>query len=257
MNDNQLDSKMKRLKNTMKNMPVKTDKSVILEKIHQGEDKRKYNKIWMFGGSLASIIIFSLLLLSTIESFNFNNLFGLGTGNSQDVELLNINVEVHSDEGRLGSIGIPGENGEYEKIVPTAITYAFAIKNNGNESLGSMEEDGWNEENFTFENGIHVTIVPEDRLIETSEEIMGFNLFDSTENRTGSGANGPLVLEPDQDGYFELHFTIGAEEENTELPLIPSEQNIEKLMDEALNAELLLTVSDEEIARFQLSELAE
>lgn len=249
MDDNQLDSTMKKLRHSIEEIPTRTNKAMILKELNQKKPRRNKRRVWMYVATGASLLIFSLLLISTFQSFNFNQLFTTGSGSKQVLVLSEVDVEIHADVGRLGSYSTIID-GEREQLVPTAISYKFKLKNNGNHFIGNVEGE-INEEEFTYENGIELMIEPNDQLVSISAEVLGFNLF-NPDGRLGSGSNGPIYLEPNQEGDYELHFTIGAAEANPELPLLPSEKELNKLLTNALEAELIVHVSDEEIARFQL-----
>lgn len=61
------------------------------------------------------------------------------------------------------------------------------------------------------------------------------------------------VLEPNQEGKYTLYFILGALEENPDLKLAPSSEQLEKLKEHVMDATLIVSLEGEEIARFDLS----
>ncbi|MCG7335078.1 hypothetical protein MHZ95_07290 [Sporosarcina sp. ACRSM] len=184
------------------------------------------------------ISIFSVLLLLA------------GCSSKPSVDLVGSTVEIRSDEARSGGIGITSGEKKGEIIVPVALSYEFVLKNTGKKNLGEAKKI--NELNFVFDDGIKVRIEPHEKLKAISEEVMGINIYNEEEN-LGMGLSSMPVLEPNQEGKYTFDYTLGALEENPEIRLAPSPEQLEKLKEHAMDAILIVTVEDEEIARFDLS----
>ncbi|MFD1039065.1 hypothetical protein ACFQ3N_11790 [Virgibacillus byunsanensis] len=260
MDDNQLESKIKKLRNSMENFPSSTDKSAIMQRLKQPKRKRNHSKLLVLTGSIASLVILALLVLSTLGNFDFANSDTAPSLDEPLIELLDVQVEVHSDEARLGSIGITSGEREGEKVVPTALSYEFTIQNVSDRTIGSLEEGEWNKKDFVYENGVQISIKPNDELIKESEEIMGYNLFNEEDRKNNFGGTGYIglpIIEANQKGSYSLDFLLGASEENPELPLIPPDEQLQLLEEHAWNADLIVTLQDKEIARFDLREFKE
>ncbi|WP_179295461.1 hypothetical protein [Bacillus sp. FJAT-45350] len=67
------------------------------------------------------------------------------------------------------------------------------------------------------------------------------------------GKTGLPILEPYQEGKYTLDFTLGALEENPDVRLAPTPEQLEKLKEHAMDASLIVSIEGEEIARFDLS----
>ncbi|WP_174728755.1 hypothetical protein [Mesobacillus harenae] len=205
--------------------------------------------------SVAAMVLFSVILLS-----NDLNLLNPGkdapssfTG-SAALELTSVSVDLKNDKGGVGIMY--GEKAG-DIIYPVALGYTFSIKNYGKNTIGGMEEP--NREVFEYDDGIRIEILPDDQLIQVSEEVMGFNLFNESarvEARLGQGSSGSPILEPGASGEYKLDFTLGALEKNPEVRLAPSQDQMKELLKHALESTLVLYSKDEEIGRYPLSQLA-
>ncbi|WP_226376874.1 hypothetical protein [Oceanobacillus halotolerans] len=175
-----------------------------------------------------------------------------GCSTKSSLDLVSSTVDLRNDEGRLGGIGITSGEKEGKIIVPIALSYDFVLANTGNKILGGAEK--LNEQTFEYEDGINIHIEPNEKLKEVSEEVMGHNIYDEdTEGGLGTGSTSSPVLQPDQEGEYTLDFVLGALEENPEIKLAPSSDQLEKLKEHAMEADLIVSVEGEEIARFDLS----
>ncbi|WP_246187578.1 hypothetical protein [Ornithinibacillus caprae] len=72
MDEKYLDSKMKQLRDSYDNIPPRTDRAAIMKKINKSSIKKGHGKLWAYVGSFAGLIIFSLLILSSIEPLDHN-----------------------------------------------------------------------------------------------------------------------------------------------------------------------------------------
>jgi hypothetical protein len=161
------------------------------------------------------------------------------------VELLNASVDIINDKDKLGAIGITEGDKKGQELVPTALYYEFTIKNTGNKKIGDIGDKG-----------LEIKIKPNDKLVASSKEIMGFNIFNPSNMKKveiGYGHTFKSILEPDQEAKYTLHYDLGVSEENPQVPfLVPSKEQLKKLNDDALDATLIVLLDDKEIARFDL-----
>jgi len=163
-------------------------------------------------------------------------------------------VDLRNDEERLGSIGITSGEREDEFIVPIALSYDIVLKNTGKKALGGMEKI--NREKFKFDDGIEVHIEPNEKLKGVSEEVMGFNIYNEGENEFGIGRTSLPLIEPTQEGKYTFDFILGGLEENPALKIAPPIEQLEKLKEHAMEANLIVFIEGKEIARFDLSDLS-
>jgi hypothetical protein len=156
-------------------------------------------------------------------------------------------VLITNDEGLNGAIGITTGPNKGQKLVPTDLYYKFKIDN-----IGSY---------FDKQNPIKVKIIPKETLINTSKEVIGFNIFKASNYMntglgTGLGTGYTSGIQPKENGYgqFTLSYELGVSKRNnqTEL-LVPSNEKLNKLKNNALNAYLVVTQKGKEITRFDLS----
>ncbi|GAB3058400.1 hypothetical protein [Virgibacillus ainsalahensis] len=165
------------------------------------------------------------------------------------LELVDANVDIVKDKRLLGSIGITEGERKGDELVPTALYYKFTIKNTGNKTVGVREVD----------KGINIKIEPKDKLKSVSEDVIGFNIYhpeDYNESGVGFGHTASRVLKSDQNGKYTLHYELGVSEENSQVPLlVPSKEKLDELKANAFNAFLVVTIENEEIARFDLNKL--
>ena len=146
------------------------------------------------------------------------------------------------DESKVGSIGITEGDKKGQKLVPTALYYEFTVKNAGNKSIGDKS--------------LQAKIIPNDKLVNTSKEVVGFNIFNPKSYMdTGAGYGSSIagMIKPKEEGKFTLYYELGVDEENPQVPLkVPSKDKLKKIVDDALKASLVVTLENEEIARFDL-----
>lgn len=177
-----------------------------------------------------------------------------GCSSKPSLELVSASVEIRDD--RSGGIGITSGEKEGEVIKPISLSYDFVLKNISKKTLGKAEKP--NKQTYEYDDGIKVLIEPHKKMVEVSKEVMGFNLFSGEERPEaglglGAGKGGTPVLEPNQEGEYNFDFDLGALEENPEIRVAPSSEQLDKLKRNAMDATLIVTIEDEEIARFDLS----
>jgi len=162
------------------------------------------------------------------------------------VQLINSNVSITNDKGKLGSIVITEGDKKGQELVPTALYYEFTIKNTGNKSIGSMEKG----------KDLQIKILPNNDLETTSKEVVGFNIFipsSYVDSGVGHGHTFVPILKSGEEGKFVLYYELGVSEKDPQVPLmVPSAEKLKKLQDDALNASLVIMLEDTEIARFDL-----
>lgn len=173
-----------------------------------------------------------------------------GCSNKPSLELVSSTVDIGNDEERLGGIEIISGEKRGEIIVPAALSYKFVLKNTGNNTLGSANSP--NPTTFEYDDGIKVHIEPNEKLKAVSEEIIGVNIFDA---ELAIGKSSVPIIEPNQEGTYTFDFRLSYNDENPELRVVPSVEQLEKLENNAMEASLIVTIKGEEIARFDLSNL--
>ncbi|WP_278693184.1 hypothetical protein [Parageobacillus thermoglucosidasius] len=175
------------------------------------------------------------------------SLFALLTACSSkpSLELVNSKVDIVKDKSIVGSIVITEGDKKGQELIPTALYYEFKIKNNGNRKIGG-----------TGDKALQVKIVPNKKLVTTSKETVGFNIFNpSSYDGTGLGYGASFVeeIQPDKIGKFILTFELGVSEENPQVPIrVPAKDKLEKLKENALDGSLIVTSDGKEIAQFDL-----
>jgi hypothetical protein len=153
------------------------------------------------------------------------------------IELLDSKVSIVSDENIVGATIVNGE-----KIITTALYYEFTVKNNGKSKIEDM----------------YYEIVPDDNLVTILTDIVGFNVFDPDgymESGCGYGMRVAPMLKSSEEGNVSLYYDLGVSEENPDIPLVvPSEENLELLINDAYDAYMIVYSEDTEIARFVLKQ---
>jgi citrate synthase len=66
------------------------------------------------------------------------------------------------------------------------------------------------------------------------------------------GKTGIPVLEPNQEGEYTFNFILGTSEENPEIRIAPTQEQLDELVKNAMEATLVIYVEEEEIARIDL-----
>ncbi|MCM3567701.1 hypothetical protein [Neobacillus mesonae] len=182
---------------------------------------------------LFSFVIFSAILTSC--------------SSTPSLELIKSKADIVTDKNIGGAIGITEGDMKGQELVPTTLYYEFTIKNTGNQNVGTSNNKG-----------IEVKIEPSQHLVNTSEEIVGFNIFTpSSYNETGLGYGSSFdpVIPPNKIGHYTLTFDLGVSEDNPQVPIkVPPKEKLEKLKNAALDASLIITVDGKEITRFNLRE---
>jgi len=163
------------------------------------------------------------------------------------LELEDANIDIVKDKSLLGSIKKTEGERKGDELIPTALVYEFTIKNTGNKTVGIGE----------FDKGIELKIEPKEKLKSVSEDVIGFNIYnpdDYNGSGVGFGHSFSSVLKPDENGEYTLSYDLGVSEENSQVPLlVPSKEKLYDLKEYALDAFLVVTIENQEIARFDLN----
>jgi hypothetical protein len=176
-----------------------------------------------------------------------------GCSTKPSLELISSSAEIRND--RSGVIEIMTGEREGEYVHPISLSYDFTIKNSGSKTLGGAEK--FDKLTYTFEDGLEVYIEPNEKLEAISREVMGFNIFDEKErmeNHLGLGIRSTPVIEAGKEGIYTFDFDLGATEENPEIRIAPSGEQLDKLVRNSMEANLVICIEDKEIARFNLAE---
>lgn len=165
------------------------------------------------------------------------------------LELSNVSSKIVQNESLVGSIGITEGDRKGEKLVPTALYYEFKIRNTSNKPIGRMDP----------EKGIQITLEPKEKLKSASTNIIGFNIFHPEayiDTGLGTGQTIWPILEAGEESDFALYYLLGVSEENPDVPiLVPSKEDLEALKEFSFHAYVVLSVENEEIARFDLEKI--
>lgn len=61
------------------------------------------------------------------------------------------------------------------------------------------------------------------------------------------------VLKPDEEAKYNIRYDLGAKEENSLVRLAPPQEQLDELLENALEATLVIHIEDKEITRVDLS----
>lgn len=202
--------------------------------------KKGVSKIKSYFKKLA--LLFSMILL-----------VGCSVLNKSSIELTNKSVEIHIAENDIQQFD--ELNQERESFSTVSLRYHFSIKNTGNRTVGGIEEV--DPVTYQINDGLSYIIEPSEELLNTSIEILGFNLFDESEraaNSLGTGWSINPMLKKGEVGENYLDFDLGVKEQTDQYNVVPSMEQLNILKETALKSTLIVTIKDEEIARFKLNE---
>jgi hypothetical protein len=176
-----------------------------------------------------------------------------GCSSKPSIELISSSVEIRDD--RSGGIGITSGEKKGEIIQPISLSYDFVLKNIGRKTIGGIEK--LNSETYEYDDGIKVYIEPNENLQAVTKEVMGFNIYNEKEREQaylGIGKTSSPVIEPNQERKYTFDFDLGALEENPEIRLVPSQEQLDKLVKNAMEATLVISIDGKEVARFDLKD---
>ncbi|WP_078553814.1 hypothetical protein [Bacillus alkalicellulosilyticus] len=165
----------------------------------------------------------------------------IGCASQDPLELTKATVEERDEN-------VSGPN----EIQLKSLNYEFVLKNNSKKTIGGMEK--LREDSYSYEDGIELSIEPSEKLVKILEETIGFNFFeDNGQGGLGRGTATNPFIDPNQIGVYNFHFDLGAIEVNDEIQLAPTQEEMDRLVENALEATLVVRVENEEIARFDLT----
>lgn len=176
----------------------------------------------------------------------------MGSLGKSSLELISSSAEIRDD--RSGAIGIMTGKRKGEFVNTISLSYSFVLRNSGSITLGGAEKP---DIKFGFDDGIKVSIEPNEKLLAVVKEVMGFNIFEEEErmkNHLGNGTTSAPFLEPGMEVNYTFDFVLGAIEENPEIRAVPSQEQLDKLERNSMEATLVIQIEDTEIARFDLSQ---
>ncbi|WP_456363619.1 hypothetical protein [Priestia aryabhattai] len=188
-------------------------------------------------------IITAIMLLLLAACSNTVESVPKAEGNSHEIS--KVKVKITNDESIAGTQNVKSDDGKKIKITPTVLYYEARLDRDLSEKLLKNTNDV-----------VELKIIPDKELIEASKSAVGFNLFDTNSNdEYGSGQGIELSLDSKAKGRIELNYILGADEKNKDVPLLPNEQKLDVLKDNALKGKLVITKNDKEVARFNLNEI--
>ncbi|MFT3983750.1 MAG: hypothetical protein QM697_07570 [Lachnospiraceae bacterium] len=169
-----------------------------------------------------------------------------GCSNKHSIELTSSSVSIINDKSISGSIEITEGVKKGKKLVPTVLCYKFTIKNTGRKKVGGIGNKG-----------LSLKIEPHDKLKNSLEDIIGFNVFNSDaymNTGLGHGESTVPMLKRGEEGNYILTYDLGVSEESPNTKLItPSDEKLKEINDKALDASLIVICDGKEIARFDLN----
>ncbi len=139
---------------------------------------------------------------------------------------------------------------DFEKLTGTqlvSLNYFFVLKNNSDETLGGMEK--LNRRMFRFDDGLELTIEPNNKLKKVLSEVLGVDDF----RDYGFGRSGMPNIEPGMEEEYIFDIVLGATNENPEIQLVPPQEHLDMLVRHSMEAVLIVSIEGEEIAIFDLS----
>ncbi|MET3699397.1 hypothetical protein SAMN05877753_11138 [Bacillus oleivorans] len=153
--------------------------------------------------------------------------------------LNNVNVSIVTDESIIGKINVDGkEDGKY--VTPTSLYYSFTLQKPILMSSKQFHQL-FNEFDFFVE--------PSTNLKELLEENVGRNIFDLEKNKAGTNADymaQRTVTLNDDEIEFSIAYSLGAKEQNPLIPLLPNEEILEMIHQNALQSTLVFKSEDGE-----------
>jgi len=168
------------------------------------------------------------------------------TNKKAPFEITEVKVTLVNDKHIVGST-IIREKGKSLELVPTSLYYKFKIKQTGNKKMYNAGEDN-----------IDVKIIPNKELKSTSKDILGFNVYSDNERAGGLGRGiGIGDFNKSGEASLDLNYDLGTTVENSQMPLVPSKDKLEKLRQKALEGTLVIVRNHKEIARINLKPLKE
>ncbi|WP_019244235.1 MULTISPECIES: hypothetical protein [Bacillus] len=160
-----------------------------------------------------------------------------------------ISLEMVSSEVKIGKYGDSAEAFVDEKGIthlykPIVLYYKVALKNAGSDIGKNIKKD------------LQMKIIPNDDLIQASEEVLGFNVFIETNGyRGGEGRNSISYIKENEVGDFDLFYSVGFDEDTpSKYTKAPSKQKLALLQEKMTDAVAVITDNNERnLVSFTLS----
>ncbi|PGK52193.1 hypothetical protein CN918_30855 [Priestia megaterium] len=153
-----------------------------------------------------------------------------------------VNVKITDDTDLLDEIGVTDSENRWITVHPKALYYEITMKQNDKPIYYKNDKDK-----------IYASIIPNDDLKKTSSKLAGFNIFES-----GGKYGSDVAVEGfknSKNGRVNVSYNIGATTKNSDIPLAPSDENLEELQQVARHGMLVLTRNNKEIGRYSLDTL--
>jgi hypothetical protein len=161
------------------------------------------------------------------------------------VELIQASAEIVTDKSISGQTGIMDGNKVLKYVTPTVLSYKFTVKNTSNQKIG----DSHNPVKFKLE--------PSEEFISVLNQTIGSNVMDLTKMNGGYKADGEIY--PNGTGQYTIFYELGTKEHirsYQQIPLLPAPEKLELLNNKRFDVTLIISVGEEEIARFDLRTFA-
>jgi len=190
------------------------------------------------------MILIAIMLLM-LAACSTNTIKSAPKQERNSYEISKVKVKITNNESIAGTQNVKSTDGKKIKIVPIVLYYEAKLDRDLSEKLLKNTNDI-----------VELKIIPDKELIDASKNAVGFNLFDTNSNdKYGSGQGIELNHNSKAKGRIELNYILGADEKNEEVPLLPNEQKLDILKENALKGKLVITKNNKEMARFDLNEI--
>ncbi|GIO04616.1 hypothetical protein J31TS6_06440 [Brevibacillus reuszeri] len=155
------------------------------------------------------------------------------------VELVHASAEIFTEKSIQR--GIMDGNKVIKYVFPTVLSYKFLVKNTGNQQLGDKK------------NPVRFKLEPSDELISALRKTVGSSALDFERMDGGYKVDGEILSNATAE--YSVFYELGTEEDlgsYQQIPLLPPKEQMNELQNKKFDAVLILTVGEEEIARFDL-----
>ena len=157
------------------------------------------------------------------------------------VELVHVSAEIVTDKSLSGQTGIMDGNKLIKYVTPTVLSYKFLVKNTSNQKIGDSKKP------------VRFKLDHSDELISVVTETVGSNVLDFEKMNGGYKGDGEILRNGTAE--YSIFYELGTEEDlgsYQQIPLLPPKEKMDELQNKKFNAILILTVGEEEFARFDL-----
>ncbi len=185
------------------------------------------------------------LIITVLTSFLLIIMLITGCSSRPPIELINSYAEICDETFNPMETMDEGQKGEVYQLI--SLNYYFTLLNASNETIGGMEI---NPKTYMAVDGIVLTLEPNKKLKKVFQEVLGIDdLID-----IGFGRSGIPKIEPGMEEEYMIYFVLGANKETPEFRLAPSQEQLDKIERNSMEATLVVSIGgDEEIARFDLT----